>query len=67
MLDRVLLLSLKTLLFVYSRHAGRRIGDYLDKIVPIVVQFSMIESDDELRECCIQVSFFYFIQQFVYD
>ncbi|XP_065063149.1 cullin-associated NEDD8-dissociated protein 1-like [Rhopilema esculentum] len=36
------------------RHAGRRIGDYLEKIVPIVVQFSMIESDDELRECCIQ-------------
>ena len=38
-----------------SRHAGRRIGDYLDRIIPIVVEFSKLENDDELRECCIQV------------
>ena len=39
----------------FSRHAGRRIGDYLDKIIPIVVEYSKVENDDELRECCIQV------------
>jgi len=39
---------------VICRHAGRRIGDYLDKIIPIVMEFSKIENDDELRECCIQ-------------
>ncbi|XP_064597809.1 cullin-associated NEDD8-dissociated protein 1-like [Liolophura sinensis] len=36
-----------------SRQAGHRIGEHLDRIVPLVVKFCKIE-DDELREYCIQ-------------
>ncbi|XP_064651957.1 cullin-associated NEDD8-dissociated protein 1-like [Lineus longissimus] len=36
-----------------SRQAGHRIGEYLEKIVPIVMKFCQVE-DDELREFCIQ-------------
>ncbi|XP_051551016.1 cullin-associated NEDD8-dissociated protein 1-like [Myxocyprinus asiaticus] len=36
-----------------SRRAGHRIGDHLEKIVPMVVKFCNVE-DDELREFCFQ-------------
>ncbi|CAH1772992.1 unnamed protein product [Owenia fusiformis] len=36
-----------------SRSAGHRIGEHLEKIVPLIVSFCKIE-DDELREYCIQ-------------
>ncbi|XP_069760081.1 cullin-associated NEDD8-dissociated protein 1 isoform X3 [Narcine bancroftii] len=36
-----------------SRQAGHRIGEYLEKIIPLVVKFCSVE-DDELREYCIQ-------------
>uniref|UniRef100_A0AAR2M5Q9 TATA-binding protein interacting (TIP20) domain-containing protein n=1 Tax=Pygocentrus nattereri TaxID=42514 RepID=A0AAR2M5Q9_PYGNA len=36
-----------------SRQAGHRIGEYLEKIIPLVVKFCNID-DDELREYCIQ-------------
>uniref|UniRef100_A0A4W5JMC8 Cullin-associated and neddylation-dissociated 1 n=1 Tax=Hucho hucho TaxID=62062 RepID=A0A4W5JMC8_9TELE len=36
-----------------SRQAGHRIGEYLEKIIPLVVKFCNLE-DDELREYCIQ-------------
>ncbi|XP_044305788.1 cullin-associated NEDD8-dissociated protein 1 isoform X3 [Varanus komodoensis] len=36
-----------------SRQAGHRIGEYLEKIIPLVVKFCNVD-DDELREYCIQ-------------
>uniref|UniRef100_A0A8C8SN09 Cullin associated and neddylation dissociated 2 (putative) n=1 Tax=Pelusios castaneus TaxID=367368 RepID=A0A8C8SN09_9SAUR len=36
-----------------SRQAGHRLGDYLEKIIPLVVQYCNVE-DDELREYCFQ-------------
>ncbi|XP_013401957.1 LOW QUALITY PROTEIN: cullin-associated NEDD8-dissociated protein 1-like [Lingula anatina] len=36
-----------------SRQAGHRIGEHLEKIVPLIVKFCKVE-DDELREYCIQ-------------
>uniref|UniRef100_A0A8C2FCX1 Cullin-associated and neddylation-dissociated 1 n=1 Tax=Cyprinus carpio TaxID=7962 RepID=A0A8C2FCX1_CYPCA len=36
-----------------SRQAGHRIGEYLEKIIPLVVKFCSVD-DDELREYCIQ-------------
>lgn len=36
------------------RQSGRRVGEYLEKVIPIIVEYSQVESDDELRETCIQ-------------
>ena len=36
-----------------TRQAGHRIGEHLEKIIPLVVKYSSME-DDELREYCIQ-------------
>ncbi|XP_022103590.1 cullin-associated NEDD8-dissociated protein 1-like [Acanthaster planci] len=37
-----------------SRHAGHRVGEHLEKIMPLVVKFCRVDDDDELREYCIQ-------------
>ncbi|XP_071804723.1 cullin-associated NEDD8-dissociated protein 1-like [Asterias amurensis] len=37
-----------------SRHAGHRVGEHLEKIMPLIVKFCRIDEDDELREYCIQ-------------
>ena len=39
-----------------SRQAGHRVGEHLERIIPMIVQYSRVENDDELREYCIQVS-----------
>jgi len=36
-----------------SRQAGHRIGEHLEKVIPLVVKYSRVE-DDELREYCLQ-------------
>ncbi|XP_027759089.1 cullin-associated NEDD8-dissociated protein 1-like isoform X2 [Empidonax traillii] len=36
-----------------SRQAGHRIGEHLERIVPLIVQYCNVE-DDELREYCFQ-------------
>ncbi|NXG47415.1 CAND1 protein, partial [Psilopogon haemacephalus] len=36
-----------------SRQAGHRIGQHLEKIIPLIVQYCSVE-DDELREFCFQ-------------
>ncbi|XP_029683341.1 cullin-associated NEDD8-dissociated protein 1-like isoform X2 [Takifugu rubripes] len=36
-----------------SRQGGHRIGEHLDKLLPLVVKFTSVE-DDELREFCFQ-------------
>ncbi|NXF86344.1 CAND1 protein, partial [Eubucco bourcierii] len=36
-----------------SRQAGHRIGEHLEKIIPLIVQYCSVE-DDELREFCFQ-------------
>jgi len=36
-----------------TRQAGHRIGEHLEKVMPLVVRFSQ-QDDDELREYCIQ-------------
>ncbi|NXS43385.1 CAND1 protein, partial [Balaeniceps rex] len=36
-----------------SRQAGHRIGEHLEKIIPLIVQYCNVE-DDELREYCFQ-------------
>ena len=41
---------------LFSRQSGQRVGDYLDKIIPIIINYSNVEGDDELRETCIQVN-----------
>ena len=41
-----------------SRQAGHRVGEHLERIMPMIVQYSKVENDDELREYCIQVSFY---------
>ena len=40
-------------LYCCSRQAGHRIGEHLERIVPLVVYFCKMD-DDELREYCIQ-------------
>ena len=43
-----------SLIFVCSsRAAGHRIGEHLERIVPLIVKFCQVE-DDEVREYCIQ-------------
>ncbi|KAJ7389386.1 Cullin-associated NEDD8-dissociated protein 1 [Desmophyllum pertusum] len=37
------------------RQAGHRVGEHLERIIPMIVQYSKVENDDELREYCIQV------------
>ena len=45
-----------SLLFLfYSRQAGHRVGEHLERIMPMIVKYSKVENDDELREYCIQV------------
>lgn len=36
------------------RQAGHRVGEHLERIIPMIVQYSRVENDDELREYCIQ-------------
>ncbi|XP_020625713.1 cullin-associated NEDD8-dissociated protein 1-like [Orbicella faveolata] len=36
------------------RQAGHRVGEHLERIIPMIVQYSKVENDDELREYCIQ-------------
>ncbi|XP_048590232.1 cullin-associated NEDD8-dissociated protein 1 [Nematostella vectensis] len=36
------------------RQAGHRVGEHLERIIPLIVQFSKVNNDDELREYCIQ-------------
>ncbi|XP_025019205.1 cullin-associated NEDD8-dissociated protein 1-like [Python bivittatus] len=36
-----------------SKQAGHRIGDYLEKMIPLIIQYCNVE-DDELREYCFQ-------------
>ncbi|XP_070701638.1 cullin-associated NEDD8-dissociated protein 2 [Pempheris klunzingeri] len=36
-----------------SRQGGHRVGEHLDKLIPMVVKFTSVE-DDELREYCFQ-------------
>ncbi|MED6280203.1 Cullin-associated NEDD8-dissociated protein 1 [Characodon lateralis] len=36
-----------------SRQGGHRVGDHLEKLIPMVVKFTSVE-DDELREYCFQ-------------
>ncbi|CAH1272693.1 CAND1 [Branchiostoma lanceolatum] len=37
-----------------SRAAGHRVGEHLERIIPLIVKFCQVEDDDELREYCIQ-------------
>ena len=37
----------------FSRQAGGRFGEYLDKMVPMIVKFCKTD-DDELTEFCLQ-------------
>ena len=37
-----------------TRQAGHRVGEHLEIVIPLIVQFCN-EDDDELREYCIQV------------
>lgn len=43
------------MLLYFSRQAGHRVGEHLERIIPMIVQYSRVENDDELREYCIQV------------
>ncbi|NXG71728.1 CAND1 protein, partial [Baryphthengus martii] len=45
-----------------SRQAGHRIGEHLEKIIPLIVQYCNVE-DDELREYCFQ-AFESFVRRF---
>ena len=36
-----------------SRQAGHRVGEHLERIIPLIVKFCRVD-DDELREYCIQ-------------
>ncbi|NWX88014.1 CAND1 protein, partial [Nothoprocta pentlandii] len=45
-----------------SRQAGHRIGEHLEKIIPLIVQYCSVE-DDELREYCFQ-AFESFVRRF---
>lgn len=50
-------LSFDCYIWLYlSRQAGHRVGEHLERIIPMIVQYSRVENDDELREYCIQVS-----------
>ncbi|XP_063954997.1 cullin-associated NEDD8-dissociated protein 1-like isoform X1 [Lytechinus pictus] len=37
-----------------SRQAGHRVGEHLERIIPLIVKFCKVDEDDELREYCIQ-------------
>ncbi len=36
------------------RAAGHRVGEHLERIVPLIVNFCRVRDDDELREYCLQ-------------
>ena len=36
-----------------SRQAGHRVGEHLERLIPLIIRFCRVE-DDELREYCIQ-------------
>lgn len=40
-------------IYFFSRQAGHRFGEHLEKMVPPIVRFCR-EEDDELREYCLQ-------------
>lgn len=44
----------------FSRQAGHRFGEQIEKVMPLIVQYSN-EDDDELREYCLQA-----FESFVY-
>ncbi|RXM95984.1 Cullin-associated NEDD8-dissociated protein 1 [Acipenser ruthenus] len=46
-----------------SRQAGHRVGEHLEKIIPVLVKFCNVE-DDELREYCFQ-AFESFVRRFM--
>lgn len=48
------------LLSNFSRQAGHRFGEQIEKVMPLIVQYSN-EDDDELREYCLQA-----FESFVY-
>ncbi|XP_071811076.1 cullin-associated NEDD8-dissociated protein 1-like isoform X1 [Apostichopus japonicus] len=37
-----------------SRQAGHRVGEHMEKIIPLIVKFCQVEGDDELQEYCLQ-------------
>lgn len=37
-----------------SRQAGHRVGEHMEKIIPLIVKFCEVEEDDELQEYCLQ-------------
>lgn len=41
------------LVYLSSRQAGHRIGEHLERLIPLIIRFCRVE-DDELREYCIQ-------------
>lgn len=46
--------------FICSRQAGHRFGEQIERVMPLIVQYSN-EDDDELREYCLQA-----FESFVY-
>lgn len=44
----------------YSRQAGHRFGEQIERVMPLIIQYSN-EDDDELREYCLQA-----FESFVY-
>jgi cullin-associated NEDD8-dissociated protein 1 len=44
----------------FSRQAGHRFGEQIERVMPLIVQYSN-EDDDELREYCLQA-----FESFVY-
>lgn len=38
---------------IFSRQAGHRFGEHIERVMPLIVQYSR-EEDDELREYCLQ-------------
>ena len=40
-------------LFSCSRQAGHQVGEHLERLMPLIVEFCRVD-DDELREYCIQ-------------
>ena len=41
--------------YCFSRQAGHRFGEHLERIIPLIVKYAKVNGDDELREYCIQV------------
>ena len=49
----------------FSRQAGHRFGEHLERIIPLIVKYAKIDGDDELREYCIQVKVHFEFQTWV--